>query len=83
MMRTDRMSWVHRKRFRLFVSGCTVPVALLLILAAHPLHAQNKRLLAYYTHSLKHKGFAYNANNIPYDELTHIDDAFLRSRPQG
>lgn len=81
-MRTSRIRWGHHKGFRLRTSGCVVLVALLLMLTACPLYAQNKRLLAYYSSHSGKGGFPYNASNIPYDELTHIDHAFLDLDPR-
>jgi chitinase len=79
----ERMSWRDRNRFRLLAPHRAAFVALVLMLAPCPLHSQNKRLLAYYSPSRKNNGFAYNASNIPYNELTIIDHAFLDLNPQA
>jgi chitinase len=84
------MSWNDRKIFRLLIIPCTVFIFLLMA-AAHPsqaqnkMQAQNKRLLAYYGRSLDSKPgqVAYNAGNIPYDELTHIIHVSLGLDPRG
>ena len=81
-MSTNRVSWKERGRLRLRIAGCVVFAAFFLVFATFPAQAQNKRLLAYYAPSLKKTGFAYNANNIPYNELTIIDDAFLDLNPR-
>ncbi len=82
MVRTNRMSWGHREGFHLRTPGFAVSIVLLLMVAAYPAKAQNKRLLAYYSSHSRKGGFTYNASNIPYDELTHIDHAFLDLDPK-
>ncbi len=81
-MRSDRMRWSDRNCFRLRRASCIIFMFLLLMAAGYPLKAQNKRLLAYYSSHSRKGGFPYNASNIPYDELTHIDHAFLDLDPK-
>jgi chitinase len=76
------MSWGNGEAFRLRTASCVVSTVLLLMITACPLKAQNKRLLAYYSSHSRKGGFPYNASNIPYDELTHIDHAFLDLDPK-
>jgi chitinase len=47
-------------------------VLLALLVLGSTLHAQNKRLLAYYEFSDKFNTPPYNAETIPYHQLTHI-----------
>jgi chitinase len=57
----------------------TLPVALLCAFCAAPgLGGAERRLLAYYSSSSRRANPPYSAANIPYDQLTHIDHAFLR-----
>ena len=82
------MSWNDRKIFRLRTIHYTVFIFLLMA-AAHPsqaqnkMQAQNKRLLTYYARDSKPGHVAYNASNIPYDELTHIVHVSLDLDPKG
>ncbi len=78
------MSCNDRKIFRLLTISCAVFIFLLMA-AAHPSQAQNKRLLAYYVRSTDSKPgqMAYNASNIPYDELTHIIHVSLDLDPRA
>jgi len=46
--------------------------------AAPGLRAAERRLLAYYSSGSRRANPPYSAANIPFDQLTHIDHAFLR-----